>query len=285
MDPIDGTLLGDEEVAAFWRDGAICLRGAFAGWVDELGAYIEEALDEPGPLAAELGEPGLRPIGRRSADSYFVEQGVWNHHAGFERFARESPSLAIAHRLLASSKVNLFFDQLFVKEPGSPEQRTPWHQDLPYWPIRGRQVLSVWVTVDPVTDGTGALRYVRGSHDSTGFYRPYSFGKVTKPVRGVDGELMPDIEVEAAAGHLDLLTWDLEPGDCLVHHGMTVHGSPGNASVATRRRAYSLRWTGDDVTWDPRPGVLERIPLMTSRALVLQPGDPLDSEAFPRLVG
>ena len=148
MDPAGPSEITDEEVARFWRDGAICLRGAFAGWVDTLRDHIEEALDQPGPLAAELGEPGLRPAGRRAADSYFVEQGVWNHHAGFERFARRSPSLAIAHRLLGSTKVNLFFDQLFVKEPGSPEQRTPWHQDLPYWPIRGRQVLSVWVTVD-----------------------------------------------------------------------------------------------------------------------------------------
>jgi ectoine hydroxylase-related dioxygenase (phytanoyl-CoA dioxygenase family) len=275
--------IDDEVVASFWRDGVVCLRGAFRDWVEPLRACIEEALDGPGPLAAELGEPDLRPAGRRAADSYFVEQGVWNHHPGFERFARESPSVHIGHRLLGSRKVNLFFDQLFVKEPGSPEQRTPWHQDLPYWPIRGRQVLSVWVTVDPVSRETGALRYVRGSHEWAHVYRPYSFGKVTVPLKGLEGELMPDIDADPDG--FDVVSWELEPGDCLVHHGMTVHGSPGNASAGVRRRAYSLRWTGDDVTWDPRPGVLERIPLMTSRPLTLRPGDPLDSDTFPRLIG
>ena len=27
-------------------------------------------------------------------------------------------------------------------------QRTRWHNDQPYWPVRGRQVLSFWIARD-----------------------------------------------------------------------------------------------------------------------------------------
>ena len=282
--PVDTErLVSDEQVAALWNDGAICLRGLFADWVEPMRAAVEEVLDGPGPLSLQLGGDRTASSGRRRRDSFYIELGLWDRHPWFDTFARESPSLAIGHQILGSTKVNLFFDQLFVKEPGSAEQRTPWHQDQPYWPIQGHQVVSVWVTADPVTATTGALRYVRGSHRWDRFFRPYSFGATTKPLAGIDGDLVPDIDADP--DRYEILTWDLEPGDCLVHHGRTIHGAPGNASSTTRRRAYSIRWTGDDVTWDPRPGVLEKITPMTTRAIPLQPGDPLDCEAFPRLRG
>lgn len=53
---------------------------------------------------------------------------------------------------------------------------------------------------------------------------------------------------------LELLTWDMEPGDCLVHHSFAVHGAPGISSQSGRRRAYATRWFGEDVRFDPRPG-------------------------------
>ena len=42
----------DEEVAASQRDGAVCVRGAFAGWVAVIAAGIERNLRDPGPYAA-----------------------------------------------------------------------------------------------------------------------------------------------------------------------------------------------------------------------------------------
>ena len=273
--------ISDEQVEEFWRDGALCLRQAFAGWVGPMRVAVDEAMADPGPLAVDTARDDYAPVGRRPERSFYVEQGVWNRHPAFERFVTASPALAIGARLLGGTKVNLFFDQLFVKEPSSDDQRTPWHQDLPYWPIRGRQVLSVWVTLDPVTLDTGAVQYVRGSHEWGRSFRPSNFGHRHQQFRGMEGETMPDIDADRAA--YDILAWDLEPGDCLVHHGMTVHGAYGNSSPTQRRRAYSVRWTGDDVVWDPRPDVLAKIPPMTPRPITLEAGDPLDSEAFPRL--
>ena len=36
--------------------------------------------------------------------------------------------------MMASGSVDFFYDQLFVKEPGTAHP-TPWHQDQPYWPV------------------------------------------------------------------------------------------------------------------------------------------------------
>ena len=273
------TAVGEREVERFWRDGVLCLRGLFSRWVDPMRAAIEEALAAPGPLAQNAARADYRATGHERTRSFHIELGLWSRHPAFRAFALESPAADIADRLLQGPEVNLFFDQLFVKEPGSPEQRTPWHQDQAYWPISGRQVVSVWVPFDPVSEQTGALRYVRGSHDWNLRFRPRDFGPAQRMLEDIAGEPAPDID--AAPEGYEVLSWNLAPGDCLVHHGMAMHSAPGNTSAQTRRRAHSSRFTGGDVRWDPRSGILERIPLMTTLPLSLQPGDPLTCDAFP----
>ena len=60
-------------------------------------------------------------------------------------------------------KVNLFYDQLFAMRPGS-DTPTPWHNDLPYWPLTGRQAMTVWLALDRIVEENGALEFIRGSH-------------------------------------------------------------------------------------------------------------------------
>ena len=275
------SVVSDDEVEQFWDDGVLCLRGLFTDWVAPMRRAVDEILGTPGPLSIDLGTGAGEQ--QHVRDRFYIELGLWERHAWFRSLATESPAVEIADRLLRSKAVHLFFDQLFVKEPGSDQQRTPWHQDQPYWPIRGNDVISVWVTADRVTPQTGALRYVRGSHRWDDWYRPYTFGSVTQPVRGIEGSEIPDIDAEPE--RYEFLTWDLEPGDCLVHHGRAIHGGPGNASPDQRRRAYSIRYVGDDVRWDPRPGVLDNITVMTTKPITLQAGDVIGGESFPRVRG
>lgn len=265
-----------EDVGAFWRDGAFCLRGALgASWVERLRAAVEAALAKPGPLALP-----------HSRDRKFVsELALWSAWPEFRAYVFESGVAEIARRFLRTQKLNFFFDHLFVKEPGA-NAPTQWHQDLPYWPARGRQILSIWLALDPVTRASGGLEYVRGSHDWNRYFRPVVFGEtlpaVERAFESLDGEVIPDIEAKRA--RYELLSWDLEPGDVLIHHAMTLHGAPGNTSSATRRRGYSTRWAGDDARWDPRPGLLEKIPGPSLLPMPHIPGAALDSEAFPVIV-
>lgn len=47
----------------------------------------------------------------------------------------------------------------------------------------------------------------------------------------------------------EVLSWDTEPGDIIIHHPNTVHGSAGNVSESRRRLSSSIRYLGDDVRW------------------------------------
>jgi ectoine hydroxylase-related dioxygenase (phytanoyl-CoA dioxygenase family) len=244
-------------------------------------AAIEEALESPGPLAQNPARADYRPAGRERSHSFHIELGLWSRLPAFRALAFYSPAADIAARLLSSASVNLFFDQLFVKEPGSPEQSTPWHQDQPYWPVDGAQVLSVWVPFDRVTEDSGALRYVKGSHLWGRRFRPRDFGGDQRALRGLSGDVTP--EIDGDRGRYEVLSFELEPGDCLIHHGMTLHGAPGNRSTLCRRRAHSIRFTGDDVRWNPDPEIMARIPRMTTLPIPLAAGDPLTCEAFPQV--
>ena len=76
------------------------------------------------------------------------------------------------------------------------------------------------------------------------------------------------------------MSWDLEPGDIYLFHAMTVHGAGGNTLSNRRRRGYTVRYIGDDVVYDVRPGLSQ--PLVYDK---LVPGQPMDSDRYPVLIG
>src|SRR5829696_3227668 len=126
----------------FARDGAVCVRGAVDA--DHL-AMAAEAID------AVLADPS--PLVKRASaaeDGAFIEDFCnWTRLPVVEHFIRESGVAAIAGDLMGSSTVRLFHDHVLVKEPGT-RQRTPWHQDQPYYNVDGRMGVSMWLPVDPV---------------------------------------------------------------------------------------------------------------------------------------
>ena len=85
---------------------------------------------------------------------------------------------------------------------------------------------------------------------------------------------MPDIQLQRE--DYPLVSWDLEPGDAYAFHGLTVHGSGGNLKGYRRRRGYAVRYTGDDVVYDSRPGTNAHL-----RSENHSDGDLLDSERYP----
>jgi len=78
----------------------------------------------------------------------------------------------LINQLLQALVVRFFYDQLFVKEPGSPVP-TPWHHDLTFWPIRGQQIASIWMPLDPVTRASVQHhRPILTERDYSGLNRP-----------------------------------------------------------------------------------------------------------------
>jgi ectoine hydroxylase-related dioxygenase (phytanoyl-CoA dioxygenase family) len=91
---------------------------------------------------------------------------------------------------------------------------------------------------------------------------------------------LPDID-----GHRDkytILGWELEPGDLVCFHMLSLHAAAG-VDNDRRRRVFSVRFLGDDITHAPRdwttsppfPGLADELPA----------GAPMNHPLFPLLVG
>ncbi len=259
------------DIDAFNADGAVPLRGVIgAEQLAKLAAAIEDDIREPGPFFH----------GYESDEGRFHGNlRLWETHPAFREICLDSQLPALAQAFFGSEKINLLYDQLFVKE-AAMGQRTRWHNDQPYWPIRGWQVLSFWIALDKTTAENGRLEFVRGSHRWDRWFQPETFGKtaaISQYERNPEFEDIPDIEADRAS--YDIISWDLEPGDVYLFHAMTVHGAGGNSLNTRRRRGYTIRYIGDDVVYDVRPGLSK--PLLYDR---LVPGQPLDSDRYPVLI-
>lgn len=256
------------DIDAYNNDGVVPLRGVFAAAVlRDLADAIEDDIRKPGPFYHGYDSDGGRFHGNLR---------LWETHETFRDICLHSELPRIAQAFFGGSKTNLLYDQLFVKE-SAMSQRTRWHNDQPYWPIRGWQVLSIWIALDKTTAENGRVEFIRGSHKWDRWFQPEVFGKtetIADYERNPEFEDIPDIE--ANRDSYDIVSWDLEPGDAYLFHAMTVHGAGGNNSSNCRRRGYTVRYTGDDVVYDVRPGLSQ--PLLCED---LAPGAPLDSERYP----
>ena len=261
--------IGDADIARYEEDGAIVLRQAFgADWVARMQAAADRIMANGGPLALEYTKD-------KSAGRFFGDQFIWPRDEDFRAFVFESPAAAIARQLMRSSTATLFYDHLLVKEAGTKEH-TPWHHDLPYWPVEGNQVCSIWLALDPVSAESGGVEYIRGSHKWPKRYIGQSFTSDSS-YDNPDMEPVPDIEAER--DRYDFISWDLEPGDCIVHHALTLHHSAGNSTSDRRRRGFATRWTGDDAVYTPRASTIRLL-----RDPGLKAGDPMPCDLFPQVL-
>ena len=265
-----GMRLSAEDLEAFSRDGAIIVRGLFTpAEVALIERGIERNLAEPGPMfkvASTPDDPGR-----------FVEDFCnWQRIDEFRQVAFESAAAEVAQQLMGSTQVRLFHDHMLVKEPGT-RQPTPWHQDQPYYNVDGVQNCSLWAPVDPVAPES-TLEFLAGSH-RMGWLMPRTFmdNQAKWFPEGTMSEI-PDIESDRAA--FDIRAWPMEPGDAVFFHMLTIHhayGVPG----ANRRRAFSLRFLGDDMVHAPRPWTTS--PQFDGLEDLIPAGAPMEHEIFPVL--
>jgi ectoine hydroxylase-related dioxygenase (phytanoyl-CoA dioxygenase family) len=208
---------------------------------------------------------------------FFMGMFLWTFNERMKATVTQSALPQLAAGMLGSKNINLLFDQLFVKEPGT-NNPTPWHQDQPYWPVSGDQVMSFWIALDPVDKASGAVEYVKGSHRWNNRYQPNSFAGPNRYPINQQLETIPDINARRA--EFDIVSFDMQPGDVIAFHGCVLHGAGGNTTSNRRRRGYSIRYCGDDVRYAPDVQTFKLI-----RDPGIAPGARLDSDLFPRLIG
>lgn len=256
--------------AAYARDGAVRLRGLLSP--DEV-QVLREGID------ANLAHPSPRAlVASRSDDpGFFIEDFcTWQDNPAYRRLIEQSALAAAAARLMQSQEVRLYHDHMLTKEAGT-RQKTPWHQDQPYYNVDGFQNVSFWIPVDPVSR-SATLEFLAGSHRGP-WLMPRTF--MTHEARWFpEGTLqeLPDIEGQRTS--LPIVGWPLEPGDAVAFHMLALHAS-GGVEPGRRRRVFSVRFLGDDMRHAPRrwktspefPGLADQLPA----------GAPMDHPLFPLL--
>lgn len=309
QDRPDSISAGDIE--AFERDGVVCLRNVLTrDEIEHLRMAVKKQMDQLGESATgydfeaiarqvwdtaepvetgaarrfdmqamkELvrGDAGARPLMEKDETSdkglFFYDVAAWRWDQGVREVAFDSALPEIAADLLGANYLNFWEDTTFVKAPHT-RQKTAFHQDLAYFQIEGEQCVIVWIPLDPASRENGTMQYVRGSHKWGETYAPNVFISQT-PLASSPEKRCPDIEAEP--DKYDIVSFDVEPGDVIIHHVKTVHGAGGNRSD-NWRRAVSFRYCGDEVRYLDRPGAIQQVGV----AHDLNDGDRLFSDDYP----
>jgi ectoine hydroxylase-related dioxygenase (phytanoyl-CoA dioxygenase family) len=270
MRPAPAYRVNPEDVAAFQRDGAVCLRGVLdAQQIDTLKKGIDHNLAHPSPRAKVASRPG--------DPGHFVEDFCnWQDNEAYRHIIFDSGLAGVAAALMGSKQVRLYHDHMLTKEPGTL-QRTPWHQDQPYYNIDGQQNVSMWIAVDPVRRHS-TLEFVAGSHQGP-WLMPRSF--MDQQARWFpEGSLADLPDVESQRDVLPIIGWPVEPGDVVCFHMLALHAA-GPVDPDCRRRVFSVRFLGDDIRHAPRAWVTS--PDFPGLTDTLPPGAPMNHRLFPPL--
>ncbi|MEO7954051.1 MAG: phytanoyl-CoA dioxygenase family protein [Polaromonas sp.] len=258
----------DQMVLDFQRDGAVCIRQLLNA--DEI-ALLRDGIE------ANLAAPSARAkVASRPDDPgrFFEDFCNWQTIPQLGQFIQGTPLALAAQRLMRSNTVRLYHDHVLVKEPGT-RQRTPWHQDQPYYNIEGQQNISLWIPVDPVSR-SATLEFIAGSHKGP-WLMPRTFMD-NQAKWFPDGSLADLPDVEAARDQFPILGWDIEPGDLACFHMLTLHAA-GGVEGNNRRRVFSVRFMGDDIRHAPRRWATS--PDFAGLEAELPAGAPMEHPLFP----
>lgn len=143
----------------------------------------------------------------------------------FKKLSKKKKILSIPKFFLSSKKLSLRACELFAK-PAKIGLAAPVHQDNYYWCIKDNKALTIWVSLNQVSKKNGGVFYFNGSHNFGIFDHIPSYKKgSSQQVKNLD-YIKKKFTIE---------TPQLMPGDCLVHHCLTVHGSNKNKSNISRK--------------------------------------------------
>jgi len=214
----------------------------------------------------------------------FYDSQAWQQIPQYQTFIEQSPIASIAGQLLNTQRVNFFFDAVFVRTPGA-QFRTPFHQDEPYWSVKGFDTCSIWMPLVAV-EKKSALEFVRGSHRWPQKFQQTNFGALTQDARDqrqevTDGDYEPFPDIEGHREDYEILSWDMSPGDCVAFNGRIIHGGSGNLAPDRDLKVFNTQWLGDDVRVCFREEGMDPDHSAVMRAQGLRHGDRIGTDLYP----
>ena len=271
-----------DEVETYHRDGVLLLPGMFdKDWIELLNKGLDANIEAPTRRSRIWYKD-------TSGRSMFYDHTAWKGIEEYRKFIFNSPAAQICGQLMRSTTINFFFDSVFVRSTGT-QFETPWHQDEPYWSVEGYDACSIWMPLGPVKQ-KNALSFVPGSHRLKTVFKQYNFGDLN-PVRkkNVDQVDFSDIaeqefpDINADPKRFGVVSWDMQPGDCIAFNGRTMHGGSGKLDDDCELRVFTTKWVGDDVRIKFRDCGMDPDHSADMIEKNLKPGDRPGTNLYPRI--
>jgi hypothetical protein len=118
----------------------------------------------------------------------------------------------------------LWSTHLLCKPPGAGRS-IPWHQDAPYFHLRGICPPTLWIAFDDIDEDNGGLAVLPGMH-THGLFPTVDSGRT---------DFEKELAIEGIAPGIDPVYYHLRAGQLAMHHPRMPHWSPPNRSNRWRR--------------------------------------------------
>lgn len=209
----------DEIARAYENDGYVAIKQFFSNdQLRNIDAEIERLLANDmsrwgqGEIFYEPGSDKVRQL-----------ETIERHSDFFRGLMRDRCFIEIAEQLFGEEPVcdNVSY---MAKAP-KVGSAVPPHQDNAYYNLVPDHALTFWIALDPSTEENGCMHVVRGSHKG---------GILPHAASGVSGNSYAISELPNALKQQEKPIL-LEPGDCSIHHCVTIHRSEANRSTSPRR--------------------------------------------------
>ena len=257
--------LSQQQIDDYQNNGALIIKGIFKDWIEPLRNGFQKVVDKPSVHGREnVNEKDGR---------FFEDYCNWERIKEFKDCMFNSLAAQIVAEVTSSKSIQIFHDHLFIKEPRTNKE-TPWHQDMPYYCIDGNKTGSFWIPLDKV-DKKNNLKLILGSHKWQKLLRPTKWSNNQPWYQDNNSFMNLPLENEFKE---NIFIPDLELGDAVLFNFKTVHGSTGNNSNH-KRRAFSMRFIGDDVTFFKRSGPTSP----PFDGINLSTGDQMREDWFPKV--
>ena len=232
--------LTKEQIKDYENLGVIIVKNIFKDWIEPLRIGFQKVLDNP----SKHGRENVN----KNQGRFFEDYCNWERIKEFKDCIYNSQATKIFTEATSSKSSQIFHEHIFIKEAGTHKE-TPWHQDMPYYCVSGNDTGSFWIPLDNV-DKENNLQLILGSHKWPKLVRPTKWSN-DQSWYSSDSSFMDLPNISDFKN--DILIPELNLGDAVLFNFKIVHGSSGN-KTSNPRRAFSMRFIGDDVKYINRGG-------------------------------
>jgi len=241
------------QIEEYQTQGCTRVEGIFTEWIAPLTAAIDRmaAIFEAGHTPVPIPpSPVQNPPSRHLTGEGGIQlRNCIPCHPAFTDWAQTSAAAQLVGELMQATHTALWMDASFIKQGTDPDAATPWHNDVCTFPFTGNHLPSLWIALTDVSADNAPMLTLTGSNlDPHRYHSPLSRQDMQLPGYRPWAEL----EARCQAPDAPIRTWPAKAGDALLIHPKTIHASlPRTAGLPGRRVAFTTRWIGSDVIWQP----------------------------------